>query len=470
MRKLIFFTIVLLVAPVSKSGATISRDSVNVAPFGKVFIYKQSPTPGNVVIMISGDAGWKYGVVGFAEAFSEMNTLVIGVDILKYFKDLRQRTGDCYSVSADFVNLATVVEKKFNFPKYTPALIMGYSSGATLVYGILAQARPGTFKGGISLGFCPDIELPKMLCQTNGLTERVDVTGKSYFLQPDAKLGNPWIVLQGKLDEVCSYSEAVDFVNKTTDAELITLPKVGHGFSKMSDFMPQWKEAFNRLIEKFEKAQPANSNIIRETNLPVVITRAKYQNMDTPIALLISGDGGWYGFEQSIADKLSELGIPTIGLDSKKYFWNRRTPEETAADITRAFKYYSTEWEKERFLLIGYSLGAEIVPFIVNRLPEEMKSNISMSVLLSPETNTDFEIHISNMLGIGSRKNTYAVMDEIKKMQSVATLCIFGEDEKSGVPELLKGTSVQISIIPGDHHYKFNVPLIVKTMKDKKAF
>jgi type IV secretory pathway VirJ component len=185
---------------------------------------------------------------------------------------------------------------------------------------------------------------------------------------------------------------------------------------------------------------------------------------------LISGDGGWYGFEQSIADKLSELGIPTIGLDSKKYFWNRRTPEETAADITRAFKYYSTEWEKERFLLIGYSLGAEIVPFIVNRLPEEMKSNISMSVLLSPETNTDFEIHISNMLGIGSRKNTYAVMDEIKKMQSVATLCIFGEDEKSGVPELLKGTSVQISIIPGDHHYKFNVPLIVKTMKDKKAF
>ncbi len=76
---------------------------------------------------------------------------------------------------------------------------MGYSSGATLVYGIIAQARPGTYIGGISLGFCPDIDLPKLLCQTNGLAEKVDITGKSYFLEPNARLGNPWIVLQGKL-------------------------------------------------------------------------------------------------------------------------------------------------------------------------------------------------------------------------------------------------------------------------------
>ena len=205
-------------------------------------------------------------------------------------------------------------------------------------------------------------------------------------------------------------------------------------------------------------------------NLPVVITNAKSQNKDAPVALLISGDGGWYGFEQSIADNLANLGIPTIGLDSKKYFWNRRTPEETAGDMATLLKYYSKEWGRERFLLIGYSLGAEIVPFIVNRLPEEMKSNIVSAVLLSPETNTDFEIHISNMLGIGNRQNTYNVIDEIIKMQTVPTLLIFGEGEKSKIPELLTGTSVKIRIIPGDHHYKFNLPLIIQTMKENKAF
>jgi type IV secretory pathway VirJ component len=132
--------------------------------------------------------------------------------------------------------------------------------------------------------------------------------------------------------------------------------------------------------------------------------------------------------------------------------------------------YYSKEWGRERFILIGYSLGAEIVPFIVNRLPEAMKSKVVSAVLLSPETNTDFEIHISNMIGMGNRQNTYNVTEEIIKMQSVYTLIIFGDGEKSRVPGLLEGTSVNIKLIPGDHHYKFNLPLIMQTMKDNKAF
>jgi type IV secretory pathway VirJ component len=470
MKKIVFYTAVFLFVHISLSATVSSKDSVNVSPFGKVFIYRHSATPANVIIMISGDAGWKYGVVDFAETFSESNSLVIGVDILRYFKDLRQRTGDCYNVASDFVNLAAVIEKRYNFSDYRSPVIMGYSSGATLVYGILAQARPGTFIGGISLGFCPDIDLPKKLCQTNGLVEKADPTGNSYFLEPDASLGNSWIILQGKLDRICNYSEVADFVKKTSDAELISIPDEGHGFSKWSNFMPQWKDAYTRLIGKYDSSQTTTYSKNDLKGLPLEITHSKIRKIESPVALIISGDGGWYSFEQLIADKLAEHGIPTIGLDSRKYFWNRRTPEETAADIAKALSYYCKLWGKERLLLIGYSLGAEIVPFIVNRLPRDMKEKINLSVLLSPETNTDFEIHISNMLGLGNNKNTYLVMDEILKMKDYPTLCIFGKDEKSKIPELLKDTFVKISIIPGDHHYKFNVPLIVQTMIDKKAF
>jgi Type IV secretory pathway, VirJ component len=469
MRKLFFLIIILPFILFPKSQAIASVDTVNVAPFGKVFVYKHFDAPRNVVILISGDGGWKFGVVGFADTFSEMNNLVIGVDILRYFKVLRQRTEDCYNVAADFVQLATVIEKKYAFTDYVPPVIMGYSSGATLVYGILAQARPGTFIGGISLGFCPDIDLPRKLCETNGLSEKTDVTGKSYFLEPNSKLGNRWIVLQGKLDKVCNYSEVADFVSKTTDAELISLPNTGHGFSKWSDFMPQWKDAFNRLTETHKTDQPVNDTIDRGWNLPLVITKSKIQNKEAPIALIISGDGGWYSFEQSIADNLAKIGIPTIGLDSKKYFWKRRTPEETASDMAKALNYYGQEWRRDRFLLIGYSLGAEIVPFIVKRLPAEMQSKIVSAVLLSPETNTDFEIHISNMLGMGNRQNIYKVTDEIKNIQVVPILIIFGDGEKTNVPESLKGTAVKITKIPGDHHYKSNVLLIIRTMKDNKA-
>jgi type IV secretory pathway VirJ component len=461
---------IILLDVQSFSGAAVSRDSLNVPSFGKVYIYNRTTTPQNVILMISGDGGWKSGVIGFSQTFSEMNSLVIGVDILQYFKDLRERTDECYNVAADFVQLASVIEKKYDFPDYMPPVLMGYSSGATLVYGILAQERPGTFIGGISVGFCPDIELPKMLCEINGLTVTPDIPGKRYILQPDDKLGNSWIVLNGKLDKICNYPAVVDFVSKTKGAELITLPKVGHGFSKLSDFMPQWKDAYRRLIATYEKEKPAKVDAGQVKNLPVVITNSKNEDRQAPVALLISGDGGWYGFEQSIADNLAKQGIPTVGLDSKKYFWKRRTPEETASDIAKALNFYGEEWGRTKFVLVGYSLGAEIVPFIVNRLPEETKSKVESVVLLSPATTTDFEIHISNMLGMGNRQNTYNTIDEIIKLQSIPTLIIFGDGEKTEIPALLSKTSVIIRKIPGDHHYKFNLPLIMQTMKDNKAF
>jgi hypothetical protein len=55
-------------------------------------------------------------------------------------------------------------------------------------------------------------------------------------------------------------------------------------------------------------------------------------------------------------------------------------------------------------------------------------------------------------------------------MKAVPTLIIFGESEKTQFPDLLTGTGAIIKKIPGDHHYKFDSPLIVRTMKDNKAF
>lgn len=466
----ILLTLILVIILASALSGSAPPDSLNIDPFGKIFIYKKVDIPQNIAIIISGDAGWKYGVSDFAKIFSEMNTLVVGVDILQYYKALHQSKEDCLMVASDFVQLTAAVEKKYNFSDYKPPVIMGYSSGATLVYAILAQALSGTFIGGISIGFCSDIGLSNSFCQTNGLILKADPTGKKYFLQPDIKLGNPWIVLQGKLDKICNFREVADFVQRTNNAELIQLPNVGHDFSKQADFMPQWKKAFNQLLTRYQSELATETRTIPFKNIPAVITEAKVADKSAPVALLISGDGGWYGFEQNIANHLSDYGISTIGLDSRKYFWKRKTPEETAKDITNQLIYYGNQWKKNRFILIGYSFGAEVVPFIINRLPVELRSKVVSAVLLSPDTFTDFEIHISNMLGMGNRQNTYNVTGEIIKMQSVPTLCIFGQNEKSPVPAMLAKTTVKIAQLPGDHHYKSNLQLIVKTMKDNKVF
>ena len=216
--------------------------------------------------------------------------------------------------------------------------------------------------------------------------------------------------------------------------------------------------------------QKLNVRNKRFPDIPYNITREKASATGTSVALFFSGDGGWFGFEQSIADKLGGYGIATIGIDTRRYFWDRKTPEKTASDMAEILNFYGKEWGKTQFLLIGYSQGAEIVPFLVTHFSIDLKSKIISTVMLSPETTTDFDIHITNMLGLGSRQNTYNVIDEIKKIQKINTLCIFGENEKTPVPGLLKATFVKISIIPGDHHYKSNTALIVKTMKDNDIF
>jgi type IV secretory pathway VirJ component len=216
-------------------------------------------------------------------------------------------------------------------------------------------------------------------------------------------------------------------------------------------------------------AMDLSKDSLKVSNLPLIVTSTSISDNEAPVALLISGDGGWYHFEQSIANDLAKKGIPTVGLDSRKYFWQRHTPDQTASEIGMALNYYASKWGRSKFLLIGYSLGAEIVPFIVNRLPDDLKQKVGSVVLLSPATTTDFEIHITNMMGIGNHNNTYKTIPEITSM-NVLTLIIFGDGENTPVPGLLSGTSVIVRKIPGDHHYKFNVPLIVEVMNENKTF
>ena len=75
----------------SLNGQALERDSLSVSRFGKVFIYKQPGIQANVIILISGDSGWNDGIVEFAKSFVDKNTIVIGVDILTYYSQLRPR-------------------------------------------------------------------------------------------------------------------------------------------------------------------------------------------------------------------------------------------------------------------------------------------------------------------------------------------------------------------------------------------
>lgn len=47
---------------------------------------------------------------------------------------------------------------------------------------------------------------------------------------------------------------------------------------------------------------------------------------------------------------------------------------------------------------MGYSFGADILPFAFNRLPEAQRNKVQLLSLLGLDTTTDFEIHVAGCL------------------------------------------------------------------------
>jgi dipeptidyl aminopeptidase/acylaminoacyl peptidase len=49
---------------------------------------------------------------------------------------------------------------------------------------------------------------------------------------PAPRVEVPWIVFQGQLDQLCPSNDAVKYVKQVQGAEIVMMPKVGHGFAK----------------------------------------------------------------------------------------------------------------------------------------------------------------------------------------------------------------------------------------------
>ncbi|MFB9109991.1 AcvB/VirJ family lysyl-phosphatidylglycerol hydrolase [Flavobacterium gyeonganense] len=459
MNKII--ALILLIAVFSTSTFASESDTIKVGAFGKITIYRPKITPNAVVLFVSGDGGWNSGVVEMAKNIVNQGALVAGIDIQHYFKEIKKEKSKCYYPAGDFEELSMILQKKVQMKQYLKPILVGYSSGATLVYGMLAQAPANTFSGALALGFCPDIETDRSLCDGSGLTSHVLKEGKAYYLDKTEKLTAPFIVLQGTTDQVCNYADTKKYMDGLKQGKLISLSKVGHGFSVTKNWLPQFIGAYKEILNLSYTKQKSEQNLLEKEQhltplpfeMPLTIIPAKGKNEDLPIAFLISGDGGWTSFDQSVGEALAEKGIAVVGLDAQKYFWNAKTPLETSNSISKAVEHYLQQWNKKTFILVGYSFGASIVPFVAANFTEPLKEKLKRVYSLSPDIKADFEIHIADMLSMGSSNDNYNVIAEMKKIKPYNPICYFGNEEDSETRKRFSESEIKVIELPGSHHY-----------------
>jgi type IV secretory pathway VirJ component len=171
-------------------------------------------------------------------------------------------------------------------------------------------------------------------------------------------------------------------------------------------------------------------------------------------AVLLSGDGGWAGLDKHVAAALAAKGVPVVGFDSLRYFWSARTPQGLAVDVDRVLREYAMRWGKQRALLIGYSQGADVLPFAVNRLPAASHALLARTVLMGPGEKASFEFHLGNW--VGKDHGGLQLMPEVRKLEAANVLCLFGSDETGSLCPKIPPGHVTAEQLAGGHHFDGN--------------
>ncbi|MGJ1433233.1 AcvB/VirJ family lysyl-phosphatidylglycerol hydrolase [Sphingobacterium spiritivorum] len=176
-------------------------------------------------------------------------------------------------------------------------------------------------------------------------------------------------------------------------------------------------------------------------------------NTKVPFILFFSGDGGLNTFSNNLCSTLANKGYGISAVDSKKYFWNKKSPQQLATDMAGYLHKMLDKRPNTQFVIAGFSFGADAVPFLVNRLPADLKSKLYRAVMIEPSTSTDLEIHLADMVGRSHVKRSLDVIAEINKIENTQTLLLMGNDTRDFPSSQLATKHVRIQVLKGDHHF-----------------
>jgi type IV secretory pathway VirJ component len=197
-------------------------------------------------------------------------------------------------------------------------------------------------------------------------------------------------------------------------------------------------------------ASPAQSNSPGIVGLPLVEVRPRGQAGAT-MAVILSGDGGWAAGDRTMAAALADSGVSVVGLDVPSYLRTPRDPDGASADLKRLLEYYLAGWHAERVILIGYSHGADLAPFMVSRLPLELRSRIALLAMLGLEPRASFRFHLADIIADVSHKDALPVLPEVEKLRGLPMLCVQGSDEGNSLCSSLPPALARVETRQGGH-------------------
>ncbi len=419
------------------------------------FNLTHAPVPEKGLLIYISDSISPNLATDYAKQFAELSYYVATIDSQLLLASIKNAGNQCVQLAEELKTISQQLQKSYNIDSNELPILVGDKEGATLVYAALAQTDKHYFHAGLSINFTPHISTNVPLCLLSNANEKSGTT--MTHLSPQGYLSTNWYVFQSAL--IAKNVKSTEFIEQVGNAKL-TIAKNINTNSVNSDTDP-----ITQAIQILQWLDPRLSDQVTsnntENNLPIIEVPTE-KNPPEIMAVLITGDGGWAEIDKQIAKILAEKGIPTVALDALSYFWRARTPEETAKNINEIIDQYRQKWKAKKVILIGYSFGADVLPFIANGLSERNKTDVALVTLLAMGKTAAFEFRLSSWINADTNANRLPIPPELKSMQWANSICIYGTDDKETGCMQTSELGVKTISMAGDHHFNENYNLLVK--------
>ncbi|MDR6373491.1 virulence factor family protein [Paraburkholderia caledonica] len=397
-----FFRLAVVTGLVSCSAlANAATTTIPGGRYGNVTVTQPVGPLRGFVVLYSQASGWSAADQQSAEALAKAGALTVGVDTARYAAnlatDLAQKKETCNQLVGDAEALSHQLERQSQSSHYFAPIVAGTGQGATLAMQVLEQAPSNTIAGAVSVDAEPTLDRRFRPCPPDATIIRDKIPG---FVEK-ASTGN------------------------ADRARLVTL-----------------------IAPHLQTVSTHDDDV---SDLPLIELPAAHPN--GLMAIVISGDGGWRDLDKTIAQALQKDGVSVIGWDSLRYFWSEKPPAQTSRDLARVMQTYGARWHAQHIALIGYSFGADVMPFAYNRLPDALRAKVSLISLLGFAPDADFQIRVGGWLGMPASDKALKVRPELTRVPPAIVQCIYGADEEDTLCPTLTKTGIEVIRTSGDHHF-----------------
>lgn len=413
---------ILVAAGLAAGTCTSAGPTIDAGRMGRVHLFEPAVARRGLVFLFSGDTGWDAGLEAAAQALARRGAAVAGVDLPDCLARLAASDDGCHYVVSDLEDLSKRLQRELGFTVYRSPIVAGVGAGATLAYAALAQSPAATLAGGAGVEPLPTLTTRVPLCAGAAATP---AAGGGFRYAPLPNLPGWWEVVPGGPD------------------------------------------AAQRLVATIEtRLAPAASQQSSDGLGGIPITELPAHPPGDTVAVIYSGDGGWRDLDKQIGELLARSDVPVVGIDSLRYFWRAREPDALARDLERILAHYGERWNTRRTLLVGYSFGADVLPFIVNRLSADARATIVQVSLLGLGSHASFEFHVSAWLGAGPRADEPAILPEAARLDLARVQCFYGADEDDTLcPELARRGAEAVRTA-GGHHFDGDYAAVARRIRD----